>query len=112
MTEKLDRPLTELETALLSTLVGGQDRYGLEIRKGLEKDGRAISIGGLYTILDRLTKQRLVTSRWGEATKDRRGARRRYYRLTALGEGALRESLNIYARTLGRARRRLAPEGA
>ncbi len=112
MTEKPNRSLTELETALLSVLIGKEERYGLEMRQELGAQGRSISIGGLYTTLDRLEKQRLVTSRWGDPTEARHGARRRYYRLTALGETALRETLDIYARTLGRARRRLVTEGA
>ena len=79
------------EARIMSALVFGE-KYGLEIIDSIEKDtGKTISLGGLYTTLHRLEKKGYLKSRWGEATAERGGNRRRYYKLTGKGEKALRE---------------------
>ena len=45
-----------------------------------------------------------LTSQWGETVEPRQGARRRYYRLTALGQEALRDTQRVLLSLL-----RLAP---
>jgi PadR family transcriptional regulator PadR len=93
--------LTRLETVLLSVLVG-QERYGLDIRDAAEAMGSSVSLASLYTTLKRLEDIGLVRARWGEATEVRRGARRRYYALTGLGEQALRDTRQVWKRVLRR----------
>ena len=39
--------------------------------------------------LSRMEKKGYVDSRWGDDTEERSGARKRYYRLTGLGERVL-----------------------
>jgi PadR family transcriptional regulator PadR len=79
------------ETRIMSALIFGE-KYGLEIIDKIEKDTKkSISLGGLYTTLHRLEKKGYLKSRWGEATAERGGNRRRYYKLTGIGEKALRE---------------------
>ena len=82
--------LTPTEVEILSTIAPGE-QYGLGIANAiLAKTGRHMSIGGLYSILARMEDQQLVKSRWGnEASETRRGARRRYYRITAYGQRTL-----------------------
>ncbi|HKW90885.1 MAG TPA: PadR family transcriptional regulator [Methylomirabilota bacterium] len=93
--------LTRLETVLLSMLVG-RERYGLEIRDAAGEVGQDVSLASLYTTLNRLEKAGLVRGRWGAPTEIRRGARRRYYALTALGEQALRDTRHVWQRVLRR----------
>ncbi|HKW92759.1 MAG TPA: PadR family transcriptional regulator [Methylomirabilota bacterium] len=93
--------LTRLETVLLSVLVG-RERYGLEIRDAAGEVGQDVSLASLYTTLNRLEKAGLVRGRWGERTEARRGARRRYYELTARGEQALRDTRDVWKRVLRR----------
>ncbi len=81
--------------------------YGLEIIAVIEEaTGRKgiLSLGSLYTPLHRLEHKGFITSRWGETVEPRKGARRRYYRLTALGQEALRETQRVLLSLL-----RLAP---
>lgn len=79
------------EARIMSALIFGE-KYGLEIIDSVEKDtGKPISLGGLYTTLHRLEKKGYLKSRWGEATAERGGNRRRYYKLTGTGEKVLRE---------------------
>ncbi len=93
--------LTRLETVLLSALVG-RERYGLEIRDQAEAVGQNVSLASLYTTMNRLEKAGLVRARWGETTEARRGARRRYYALTAPGEQALRDTRLVLRQVLRR----------
>jgi DNA-binding PadR family transcriptional regulator len=84
--------ISNLEATILAAL-GATERYGLDIVREIERlTGRPASIGSLYVTLHRTEKKGLVTARWGEATEERHGARRRYYRLTGVGEAALDET--------------------
>ena len=81
-----------LNEAKIMTALVFKEKYGLEIIDSIEKDtGKSISLGGLYTTLHRLEKKGYLKSRWGEATAERGGNRRRYYKLTGTGEKVLRE---------------------
>ncbi len=93
--------LTRLETVLLSALVGGE-RYGLDIRASAEEMGQTVSLASLYTTLGRLEEAGLLRARWGETTEARRGARRRYYALTGIGERALRDTRRVWQEVLRR----------
>jgi DNA-binding PadR family transcriptional regulator len=89
--------LNETEILILSVISPGE-LYGLEIRdevKSLTSGKREISLGGLYVTLGRMEKKGLVTARWGDATEERLGARRRYYKITGLGASALREAKEV-----------------
>ena len=95
--------LSLLEFYILSVLVQ-KERYGLEMIQAVKsatEEKRVLSLGSLYTTLRRLEKKGLVTSRWGETIEPRRGARRRYYRLTALGVETFTETQRVLANLLG-----------
>jgi DNA-binding PadR family transcriptional regulator len=80
-----------LETLILSTLDQGE-AHGLEIIRRLQESGSGalnLKEGSLYPALYRLENAGLVEAAWEVETKGRRGARRRYYRLTAKGMKAL-----------------------
>jgi DNA-binding PadR family transcriptional regulator len=55
-----------------------------------------LSIGGLYTTLHRMEEKGLVISRWGEPTEIRKGARRKYYKITGVGMQRWREATTAF----------------
>jgi PadR family transcriptional regulator PadR len=70
-----------------------RDAYGATIQEHIEElTGRDVSIGAIYTTLDRLEKKSMVRSWWGEPTDERGGRRKRYYEIKAAGATALRRS--------------------
>lgn len=69
------------------------DGYAVSIADEIERrTGRAPSLGGMYPTLDRLLRKGLISSRMGEATPERGGKRKRYYKIEAPGVRALKES--------------------
>lgn len=74
----------------------GRDRYGLEILKAVQEESKGqikVRFGTLYPTLHRLEEIGVVESFWGDDRPgEPRGARRRYYRITGLGEKVLRET--------------------
>ena len=67
--------------------------YGSSIRHRIKiHTQREPSVGALYTTLERLESKGFVTSWWGEATAERGGRRKRFYRIEAMGEDALRRT--------------------
>jgi len=89
--------LGEFEQLVLWTLVRlRQNAYGMAIRRNLEeRTKRSVSIGAVYATLDRLEDKGLVTSRPGEATAERGGRARRYFRIEAAGVKALNDSRRV-----------------
>lgn len=63
--------------------------------------GRSVSLGAIYATVDRLEKKRFVSSRLGEATPERGGKPKRYYRIEALGQLALTATREAEARIWG-----------
>ncbi|HAA13134.1 MAG TPA: PadR family transcriptional regulator [Cytophagales bacterium] len=79
------------ELVLLTVGILGKDAYGVAIKDDLtERTGRNPSIGALHSALTRLEKKGFVRSEMEGATPDRRGRRKRYYRMTAAGESVLK----------------------
>jgi PadR family transcriptional regulator len=71
--------------------------YGVPIREAIEtRTGRAVSIGAVYTALDRLRERGLVSSEMGEPTAERGGRRKRLYQLEREGAEALSESVRTF----------------
>jgi len=74
------------EMVLLAVLVADSEAYGVALQRILaEQAGREVSLGAIYTALDRLTRKGLVGSELGEPTAVRGGRRKRHYRLTPTG---------------------------
>ncbi len=82
--------LSSLDEDVLTALIG-REMYGLGLLDKLNL-GRPIELGfgSLYPALNRLNKRGLITWRWGDETEETGGARRKYYRVTALGEHNLK----------------------
>lgn len=93
-------PLGEFEHIVLLTLVRlGDEAYGMAVRSTIHGlIGRDISIGAIYTTLERLQAKGYVKSRMGEATATRGGRAKKYFEVTGKGRKALRnvrDNLNI-----------------
>jgi PadR family transcriptional regulator len=93
------------ELVLLAVHGLGDDAYGVATRDVLEREtGRSVSLGPVYTVLDRLESKGLVRSTIVAGTPTRGGRRRRVFALTAAGSRALTSLQQIRARLYGRAR--------
>jgi PadR family transcriptional regulator PadR len=74
------------ELVLLGILAAGPEAYGASIQRVLEEEAhRGVTLGAIYTALDRLTRKRLVRSEMGDPTPVRGGRRKRQYELTPAG---------------------------
>ena len=92
---------SHLQAALLSILINGE-KYGREIRNTFEERmKRRLSLGSMYTTLSRMEDAGFVESRMGESAHARGGYRRKYFKITGVGERAHREYQMIVARTFG-----------
>lgn len=84
--------LSDTDEAILLALFG-KEKYGLEIVERVNNKKRPsdkLKLGSLYAALARLEKNGLVSSRWGDEVKEgSKGARRKYYKVTGLGELSL-----------------------
>lgn len=85
-------PLGEFEHIVLLTLIRlGDDAYGMSIRASIQElIHRDISIGAIYTTLERLQAKGYVNSRIGEATAIRGGRAKKYFSITGKGRKALK----------------------
>ncbi len=78
---------------ILSVLRLAREAYGVPIAAEIAaKTGREMLQGSVYAILERLETKGLVASRLGEATAQRGGRAKRYFKLTAEGVRQVREA--------------------
>lgn len=83
---------------LLALVHLGSNAYGMTVRREIEqRTGRDISIGAIYTTLQRLETKGYVSSTVGEPTAERGGRAKRMFRLEADGRRALRASQTAIA---------------
>lgn len=101
-----DKLRGHLETMVLSVLERGE-AHGLEILRQLEQAGCGLlhlSEGSLYPALYRLEEAGSVEAVWEQSPHARRGARRRIYRITAVGKRELansRKDWSTFAHIIG-----------
>jgi PadR family transcriptional regulator PadR len=90
MGEKRDS-LGSFEEIILRIVLGlGQEAYGVRVRQKAEQAmEKSVAIGAVYTTLDRLERKGFVSSWQGEATPERGGRAKRYFRVESLGIRAL-----------------------
>jgi PadR family transcriptional regulator PadR len=88
----------ELERAVLLTVSRlGERAYGMAVRRELEERlNRSISIGAVYTTLDRMEEKGYVSSWIGEPTAERGGRAKKYFRVEAPGIEALNRSKAVF----------------
>jgi DNA-binding PadR family transcriptional regulator len=81
---------------LLAVLRLADDAYGVSIRREITlRTQRELTVGSLYSTLDRLESKGLLRSRTGDPTPERGGRSKRYFRVTAAGLRMLRESRQV-----------------
>lgn len=88
------KTLGEFENIVLLALMRlDTNAYGAAIRQLLQaKIGRDVSLGALYSTLERMEKKGLVVSHFGEATAQRGGRPKRFFSVTAEGKMALKKT--------------------
>jgi PadR family transcriptional regulator, regulatory protein PadR len=80
-------------SALLAVVRLGDDAYGLAVRQDLaERTGRELSVGAVYTTLQRLEDKGFLRSRASAPLPVRGGRSRRHYALTGAGARAIRDA--------------------
>lgn len=86
--------LGTLELAALLAVVRLADQaYGLAVREDLaERTGRDLSVGAVYTTLQRLEDKGLLRSHASAPLPVRGGRSRRHYTLTGAGARAIRDA--------------------
>jgi PadR family transcriptional regulator, regulatory protein PadR len=78
------------EVVLLTVAIMNGKAYGIGIIDEVEKrTNRTTAIGAIQTVLKRMEEKGFVSSEFGEATKERGGKRKRYYKITTEGSRAL-----------------------
>jgi len=88
--------LGEFELMVLAALLRLEDNaYGVSIISEIEtRAERSVSIGALYATLDRLEKKQFISASMGEATPQRGGRAKRYFKITKEGQAQMYKSLN------------------
>lgn len=86
--------LTDFELMiLLATLRLGDVAYGVPIATEIERTGgRRVVVAAVYTALDRLERNGLVSSTIGEPTPERGGRAKRFFQVTPQGVKAVKET--------------------
>lgn len=86
--------LGEFEQLVLIALIRlDKEAYGVRVQREIsERTGRDVTFGAVYATLDRLVAKGHVESWLADPTPVRGGRSKRYFRMTAAGVEALRES--------------------
>ena len=89
--------LGEFELMILLTILRlGDEAYGVPLSRELSLSrGRRVSVGSVYAALDRLESKGLIASSLGEATPERGGRAKRYFRLTEQGLRSIHETRSV-----------------
>jgi DNA-binding PadR family transcriptional regulator len=78
---------------MLAVIRLGEGAYGVPISREIEEHTRRdVAFGTVYATLERLQEKGLVSSKLGEATPQRGGRARRYFRVTSAGLRTVRET--------------------
>jgi PadR family transcriptional regulator PadR len=90
-----DLTLTE-EMVLLAVWKLKDNAYGVTIRRQVSRSTKRIfPYGTLYSVLDKLTKNRLVKKNVSDPLPRRGGRRRNYYSITREGISALKVAMHL-----------------
>src|SRR6266850_3943387 len=90
--------LTDFELMiLLAILRVGENAYGVPIAREIEETGgRTVLLGAIYTALDRLEQNGLVTSSYGDPTPERGGRAKRFFKLTGKGLKSVKDTRKAF----------------
>jgi DNA-binding PadR family transcriptional regulator len=92
--------LGEFELVVMLALIRlGDEAYGVPIAHEIEQQtGREVSFSAVYATLERLQQKGFVRSELGDATPERGGRAKRYFRATPSGLRVVRETKNNLTR--------------
>lgn len=98
--KRQDAGLGEFEQSVLLAIAHlDEGAYGVSIRHEIEaRAGREVSVGALYTAIDRLERKGYVRTALSDPSPERGGRSRRLVRLTPAGAAALRRSRELMNR--------------
>jgi PadR family transcriptional regulator PadR len=86
------------QIVLLALLRLGKNAYGVPIRQEIEhRTKRSVTVGALYSTLDRLEAKGYVASWFADPTAERGGRSKRYFRVEPLGLKAVKRSQKALA---------------
>lgn len=86
------------EIVLLALVRLGSNAYGVTIRQTVaDAMQKEISIGAIYTTLDRLEQKGFISSRQGDPTSERGGRAKKYFQIEGAGKQALNEAERVRA---------------
>ena len=88
------RDIGNFELMVMLALIRlGDEAYGVPISQEIEeRSGREVALGSVYAALERLERKGLVASKLGEATPERGGRAKRYFRVTGKGLREVRDT--------------------
>ena len=92
----MELELTLIEQYVLLAIMRLRDNaYGISVMDEIKnRTGKALSVGAIYAVLERLQNNGMITSREGEPTSKRGGRKKLYFSLTGHGAIALTASQN------------------
>lgn len=89
------------QIVLLALLRLGANAYGVPIRNEIElRTKRPVTVGALYSTLDRLESKGYVASWFADPTAERGGRSKRFFRVEPLGLKAVQRSQEALAHML------------
>lgn len=78
------------EIVMLTVAILHENAYGVSIKMEIESRlGRNVSVGALQSALKRLEDKDYLASHDGEATQERAGRPKRFFKVTSLGKQAM-----------------------
>jgi PadR family transcriptional regulator, regulatory protein PadR len=96
---KDDIPGSFEQLVLLAVMRLGETAYGMTVRRELElRTGQSVSLGAVYTTLERLEKKGYLSSRAAAGGAEREGRARRVFSVDGQGVEALQRALDVLDR--------------
>jgi PadR family transcriptional regulator PadR len=96
---KDDIPGSFEQLVLLAVMRLGETAYGMTVRRELElRTGQPVSLGAVYTTLERLEKKGYLSSRTAAGGAEREGRARRVFAVHGDGVEALQRALDVLDR--------------
>jgi PadR family transcriptional regulator PadR len=86
---------TNEQLVMLAISRGGRQAYALSIQEEMKAHGQGMTLGVLYTVLNRLERKQLIRHRDGDPTPERGDRPKRFYALSGAGARKLRGSLQV-----------------
>ena len=89
MTNK-PRKISDMQAVILSLLIDGTEKYGLQM---IKESNKQLKRSGIYVVLDRMEDYGLIESKLKDPEKGKQGPARRVYRITGEGKSAFEEKI-------------------